>query len=165
MKSGEINLGTGEELTLGKANYALCDLYWKNWLEEYSKLNKDVPEYKIAIDFTKDNLFRSVLLRITSPVLFISLTSSTTETISYLFLYGWLVILSISCMRKIKKDLRKEISAIIYVLMGYASVFFLTLSYARYSIPLMFYLLMFTGIYFSEIIDRRIIKNRQKQDA
>lgn len=168
MKSGEINLGTSEEIQYSgadKSNYVLCDRYWRNWIEEYKKTNNDAPEYKIALDFTKDNLFRSVLLRITSPVLFISLTSSTTETISYLFLYGWLVILSISCIRKIIKDFRKEISAILYILAGYAAVFFLTLSYARYSIPFMFFFLIFTGIFFSEIIDKHIIINRQEHNA
>lgn len=168
MKSGEINLGTSEEIQYSgadKSNYVLCDRYWRNWIEEYKKTNNDAPEYKIALDFTKDNLFRSVLLRITSPVLFISLTASTIETVLYAFLYGWLTILSVLCIRKIIKDYKKEISAIIYVLMGYGVVFFLTLSYARYSIPFMFFFLIFTGIYFSKIIDRLLLNHVQEQNA
>ena len=160
-KTGEINLGTSEELLkngTGKSNYYLCFEYYEKWLREYYKDNSVKSESTIATDFTKDNLMKSVLLRVTSPILFFSLTSNTFETILYFFLYGGLIVLSISCIKKIYGNFRVEISGIVYILLGYAFVFFLTLSYARYSIPLMFFLSMFTGIFFEKYFNRLFLK-------
>jgi len=156
VKTGEINLGTQEEMIGAgkeKSNYILCEDYFNRWLTEYAKNNPVSSEAKIAFDFTKEYFGKSLLLRVTSPLLFFSLTSNTAETISYLFLYAILIYLSISSIKKIYKTNRNEISVIISVLLGYASVFFLTLSYARYSIPFMFFFLMFAGIFFEKVIN------------
>jgi hypothetical protein len=160
-KTGEINLGTSEELQktrTEKSNYYLCFDYYEKWLKEYNKDHIVNSEATIAIDFTKDNFMKSVLLRVTSPVLFFSLTSNTFETILYFFLYGGLIVLSISCIKKVYRNFRVEISGIVSILLGYAFVFFLTLSYARYSIPLIFFLLMFTGIFFEKYFSRIFLK-------
>lgn len=155
--TGEINLGAHEEmLKTGsqKSNYILCDELLENWLKEYKEANPDKQETAIALDFTLDHFGKSILLRATSPVLFISLTSNTAETVIYLILHTALIILSVNCIRKIYAKFRNEISGIIYVLLGYTAVFILTLSYARYSIPFLFYFLVFTGIFFSKVINR-----------
>ncbi len=158
LESGEINLGTTEELLATsneKSNYIICDNYFKEWLKEYRKSNPDGTEPEIALNFTKDNLFRSVLLRVTSPVLFISLTSNSFETYLLLAVNSFLVITTLISIKRIYKNQKPATDIILFTLAGYFLVFFLTLSYARYSMPFMSYFLVFNGVFINGIIKNR----------
>ncbi|MCE1164950.1 MAG: hypothetical protein LWX07_06070, partial [Bacteroidetes bacterium] len=153
-ETGEINLGTTEDLLLHgpiKSNYLLCNEKYNDWLKDYSASNPDWTESRLAFDFTKAHLLKSVLLRAASPVLFISLTSNSTETIIYFFLYGFLSVITIISIKRMYRNNKEDILIILYVLAGYYLVFFLTLSYARYSLPFMSYFLVFNGILIGKI--------------
>jgi hypothetical protein len=157
MKTGELNMGTTDDLLRTgneKSNFLICNEYFEKWLKDYEKEHTNYSELELAYSYIKDNLLRFVFLRVTSPLLFICLTSNTFETVSYLFLYSVLVYMVIVSLKKLYKKNRCEILIIIYTLMGYAMVFFLSLSYARYSIPFMFYFLIFIGVILDKYAER-----------
>jgi hypothetical protein len=164
MKTGELNLGTKEEYlnaTPEKSNYTICMDSYNEYLSDYKKRNSDYSEYAVIVDFIKNNFFKFSLVKLLSPVTFISLSSNSIETVVNFFLNIILIILSIASIKRIFREHKSDILVIICVILGYSFVFFLSACYIRYSLPAIFYLYPFTGIlihnYISKIFKKKKI--------
>jgi hypothetical protein len=117
-------------------------------MNNYYLLNPDASTFQMVFDFVKENPMKVIVTKILSPILFISLASTSTETISNLIINLTIIILSIMGLRTIIKDNKSKILIILSVLIGYYLTYLVAFSYARYSVPVMFYLSIPAGISF-----------------
>jgi hypothetical protein len=153
IKTKELNLGTKEEYLNempDKSNYLICMEYYDVFMSDYKQRNTNHSEFMIILDFVKNNFIKFSLVKVFSPITFISLSSSTPETILNFILNIILILISIISLKKILKENRSEIVLILCVIMGYSFVFFLSACYIRYSLPTLFLLYPFSGIYISD---------------
>ena len=164
LQTKQLNLGTREEdLTINKenSNYLIVMDSYYNWLNSYQKKNNNYSDASIILDFIKDNYFMFFLVKIISPITFISLSSSTKETVMNLFLNIFLIVLCIASIKKIYKEHKNDILIILCVILGYSFAFFLSASYIRYSLPFVFYFFPFSGILINNFLENKIFKKKQ----
>jgi hypothetical protein len=162
MKTGELNMGTKVETLQSnqdQSNYLIGFEYFKNWLSKYYQENEDSSEIKLVYYFIKENYLMFFFVKIISPVMFISFASSTEETILCFFINIIFIYLSIVSIKRVFKKYKSDILIILFSLLGYAFVFFLSFSYIRYSVPFMFYFSIFIGILYKS--DNNRIENKK----
>jgi hypothetical protein len=149
LEARRFEFGSNEKLIINnpeKSVYAIGTKNYTLWCDNYYLSHPDASTYQMVFDFVKDNPGKVIVTKILSPIFFISLASSSTETISNLIINLSVIILSIVGLRTIFKDNTRKILIILSVLIGYYLTYLVAFSYARYSVPVMFYLSIPVGI-------------------
>jgi hypothetical protein len=163
-KTHTFNWGTRiQETNPEKSNVVFVRKKYKKWLENYLKNNEDSTQTQIIFQFIKDHPKEFILTKLINPFLFFFLASNTPETLFYLVFHFVLVLLFIL---KIKKDLRIDkkyhnlYGILVSILIGYSIIFWLSFSYARYSLPVIFIIIPFAFTYFIELFtEKRLLDN------
>lgn len=163
MQTKELNLGTTDEIlseNKANSNFLICMDKYNNWLEGYQLKNNHYTEWELILDFIKDNFLMFFIVKLISPLTFISLSSTTAETITNFVLNTFLIVLCIRSIKLIYNSRKNDILVILTVIIGYSFAFFLSATYIRYSLPFIFYFFPFSGILLNRFIEIRIFKKK-----
>lgn len=115
-------------------------------LKEYNSKDYSDSEISIIMHYASENIGYLLLSKLLNPLYFISVSNTTQKTLFLLVLNSAILSLSILNLKRLKKYFPEQISKITFVFLGYYFVFFLVHSCARYSIPLLFYISVFSGV-------------------
>lgn len=148
LKSGKLGFyqGGGEKAEENSnTQYIYSNI--NRWTAEYIAKYHTTDPFKMNVEFIKEKAGIVFLSKLLNPIYFISFADSTTKTI-FNFVIN-IVILSMAFMgfKKIRKEYNQQINLLLFIFIGYYSVYFLTTSIARYFIPLLFYISIFAGEY------------------
>jgi hypothetical protein len=120
-----------------------------------SKYNQTMHEYALkynnnpvqsVINYSKENAGILILSKILHPFFFISLSNTTLKTFSLLFLNSVILILCFINMKRTSKFYPEQISILVFTFLGYYLLYFLILGCARYFIPILIYISVFSGV-------------------
>ena len=161
LETRTISFGSQQELMNNnpeESNLAIGTKKINTWITQYKVNHPNSSNTQMIIIFIKDNLWPFIFIKLLNPVLFITLASKTPETLSNLLINGLLIIFAFIKLRELYRIEKNSIIPFILVLLGYASVFFLTFSYARYSFPVMFYIGFLGGVKLISIVTKKVRK-------
>jgi len=133
-----------------KSVAALTMKYHDEWMKNYLSKNPDAEERDILIDYIKENFGEFVISKLLNIVFFVSLASNVPESVFNLFLSGMLLVIFFRVIKEKIKIRKKEFYIFIFTLSGYLLVYLLTFGYARYSIPFIFVISVFSGVLISK---------------
>lgn len=118
--------------------------WMKNFFNKYPNRNS----LFMILYFIYDKPFLVLQKLLVSPILFFSMSSRPVETCIMLIVSGFSIFFSILGIRTIMKNskIKKEILLIISTIIGFSSIFFISISYVRYSLPILPFLYVWSGI-------------------
>ncbi|MBI5403542.1 MAG: glycosyltransferase family 39 protein [Ignavibacteriae bacterium] len=157
LNTGRFSLDAKEKDFLNNSKNSVAVMtvkYHEEWMNSYLKNNPEAEEKEVIIDFIKDNFGEFVVSKVLNILFFTSLASNIPETFINLFLNGFLVVMSITVMKKKYKEKDEGIFLIISGLSGYVLMYLLTFGYARYSIPFIFIISVYSGVTVSKILSK-----------
>jgi hypothetical protein len=143
IETGKFEFGSNTGLMINSPNESNLWLILKKyseWEKIYITQNPNSSLLKTFVDFSIENPTKVIITRLVAPILFISLSSSTAESLSNLFINLFIVFCSIYGIKEVFKKEPNVLLCVLLTLAGYFLTFFISFSYARYSVPVLFYL-------------------------
>ncbi len=127
------------------SNIYLARKYTIDWKDNYHKLGGSENLIIMNSEFILQKFGSVIIAKLLAPVFFISLSDTFQETIIHLFINIFILLIAYRSIKKLYRYNKKQILLIVIILFSYASIFFITFSYVRYSLPFIFYMSIFTG--------------------
>ncbi len=161
LQTGQLgyNRGSGELPEEGSSTEYIY-IKIKEWTDNYEKKHGELDPIDMNIAFIQEKMDVILISKLLNPVYFISFADTTRKTIAIFAINTAILFFSLRNLKKVKNNFKAEISVLIFIFIGFYSIYFLTTSIARYAIPLLFYISVFSGMSVVNLIKKFSIKQK-----
>lgn len=154
-QTGNVYFGSQPELMKNspeKSNYATVRKMFREWREQYFLSNPEASEKQFVLDFIKANFWGLLLSKVISPLWFFTLGSTAGEMVLNTCISILILTLSVLQIRKWYFSNPESYNQLVVIFLGFALIYFITFSYARYSYPILFFLSFYSGIWITSAL-------------
>lgn len=159
LKTGNLGYNQGGgELPEKNSNTEYIYKNIREWTDDYKAKNQNTGLISMNKEFIMEKPGMTILSKLFNPLYFLSFTDSTSKTIFMFAINFPIVVFSFITIKKTGKAYPEQMSLLIYIFIGFYFVYFLTTSIARYFIPMLFYLSVFTGVTIIKVKEKLSLK-------